>query len=64
MSSFVAFESRQVSLTKRSRSSFTLVVYFLCAGDDLPPPFSDINEGCQWEIQTVEGWVPYWDSQA
>jgi hypothetical protein len=22
-----------------------------------------IDEGCQWEIQTEEGWVPYWDSQ-
>jgi hypothetical protein len=30
---------------------------------DLPPSFGDADEGCQWEIQIVEGWVPYWDSQ-
>jgi hypothetical protein len=29
----------------------------------LPPSFGDADEGCQWEIQTEEGWVPYWDSQ-
>jgi hypothetical protein len=23
----------------------------------------DTDEGCQWEIQTEEGWIPYWDSQ-
>ncbi len=23
---------------------------------------SNTDEGCQWEIQTEEGWVPYWDS--
>jgi hypothetical protein len=21
-----------------------------------------INEGCQWEVQTDEGYIPYWDS--
>jgi hypothetical protein len=34
----------------------------LCAGEDIPPS-GDADEGCQWEIQTNEGWVPYWDSQ-
>jgi hypothetical protein len=33
----------------------------LCAGEDLPPS-RDADEGCQWKIQTDEGWVPYWDS--
>jgi hypothetical protein len=44
--------------------AFTLVVFiYLCAGEDLPPSSGDANEGYQWEIQTDEGWVPYWDSQ-
>jgi hypothetical protein len=50
MSSFVAFRSRWISLAERSCSSFTLVVYFLCAGEDLPP-FDDVDEGYQWEVQ-------------
>jgi hypothetical protein len=34
------------------------------ASEDLPPPSSsDADEGSQWELQTDEGWVPYWDSQ-
>jgi hypothetical protein len=37
MSSFVAFRSRQISLDERSRSSFSLVVYCLCACEDVPP---------------------------
>jgi hypothetical protein len=32
MSSFVAFESRRISFTERSRSSFVLFVPLLCAG--------------------------------
>jgi hypothetical protein len=44
--------------------AFALVVFiYLCAGEDLPPFSGDADEGCQWEIQTVKGWVPYWDSQ-
>ena len=44
--------------------SFGLIVFiYLCTGEDLPPSSNDTNEGCQWEIQTEEGWVPYWDSQ-
>jgi hypothetical protein len=43
--------------------AFALVIFiYLCAGEDLPPS-SDSDEGWQWEIQTDEGWVPYWDSQ-
>jgi hypothetical protein len=43
---------------------FALVVFiYLYAGEDLPPSSGDADEGCQWEIQTDEGWVPYWDSQ-
>jgi hypothetical protein len=44
--------------------AFALDVFIcLCAGEDLAPSSSDADEGCQWEIQTDEGWVPYWDSQ-
>jgi hypothetical protein len=63
MSSFVTFGSRRISLAKRSRSSFAHVVYCLCVSEDAPPS-SDANEGCQWELQTDEGSVPYWDLQA
>jgi hypothetical protein len=60
----VAFGLRRICLVERSRSSFALVVFiYLCAGEDLPPSSDDANEGCQWEMQTDEGWVPYWDSQ-
>jgi hypothetical protein len=43
--------------------AFALVVFiYLCAGEDLLSSSGDADEGCQWEIQTDEGWVPYWDS--
>jgi hypothetical protein len=43
--------------------AFALVVFiYLCAGEDLPPSFGDADDDCQWEIQTAEGWVLYWDS--
>jgi hypothetical protein len=63
MYSFMTFGSRRVSLAERIRSSFALVVSYLCAGEDLPPPFGDADEGCQWKIHTNEGWVLYLDSQ-
>jgi hypothetical protein len=41
--------------------AFVLVIFiYLRAGDDLPPS-GDADKGWQWEIQTDEGWVPYWD---
>jgi hypothetical protein len=44
--------------------SFALIVFiYLCAGVDLPPSFGDVDEGWQWEIQTNEGCVSYWDPQ-
>jgi hypothetical protein len=55
----VIFWSPGISLTERSRSSFTLVC-FLCAGEELLPLSNDADEGCQWEVQTDEGWTPYW----
>jgi hypothetical protein len=40
--------------------AFVLVVFiYLCADEVLPPSSGDADEGCQWEIQTEEGWVPY-----
>jgi hypothetical protein len=42
-------------LVEPSRSSFALVISYLCAGEDLPPPSGDADEGCQWEVQTDEG---------
>jgi hypothetical protein len=59
----VIFWSPWVSLAKRSRSSFGLV-FFLCAGEELLPLSVDADEGYQWEVQTDEGWTPYWDPQA
>jgi hypothetical protein len=44
--------------------TFALIVFiYLCAGEDLPPSSGDADEGCQLEIHTDEGWVPYWDPQ-
>jgi hypothetical protein len=63
MSSFAAFRSRRISHIECSRSSFALIVSYLCAGEDIPSSSGDTDEGCQWEIQTSEGWVPYRDSQ-
>jgi hypothetical protein len=41
---------------------FALVAFIcMCAGEDVPPS-GDADEDCQWEVQTNEGWVPYWDS--
>jgi hypothetical protein len=63
MSSFVAFRPRWICLAECGRSSFALVVYYLCAGEDLPPS-DDVDNGYQWEVQIDEGWVPCWDSYA
>jgi hypothetical protein len=44
--------------------AFALVIFiYLCAGEDLHPSSGDADEGWQWEIETDEGWVSYWDSQ-
>jgi hypothetical protein len=59
----VAFRSRQISLVDVVAPVFALFVFiYLCAGEDRPPSFSNIDEGCQWETQTDEGLVPYWNS--
>jgi hypothetical protein len=42
-----------ISLAERSHSSFPLVVS--CVGEDLLPLSDNVNEGCQWEIQTDKG---------
>jgi hypothetical protein len=57
MSSFMVFRSRRISLAEHSRSSFSLIEYLLCVGEDFPPS-NDADKGCQWEILTDEGWVP------
>jgi hypothetical protein len=41
-----------------------LLSCLLCAGDALLPLFGDADEGCQREVKTDEGWMPYWDPQA
>jgi hypothetical protein len=39
--------------------TFALVVFIcMCAGEDVPPS-SNTDDGCQWEVQTDEGWVPH-----
>jgi hypothetical protein len=40
-----------------------LTTWFLSVGEDLPLSSGDADDGCQWEVQTDEGCVPYWDSQ-
>jgi hypothetical protein len=36
--------------------AFAFIVFiYLCAGEDLPPSFGDVDKGYQWEIQTDEG---------
>jgi hypothetical protein len=57
------FWSPWISLAERSRSIFALV-FFLCASEELLPLSGDVDEGCQWEVQTNEGWTPYWDPWA
>jgi hypothetical protein len=43
--------------------AFALIIFiYLCAGEDLSSSSGEADNGCQWEIQTVEGWVLYWDS--
>jgi hypothetical protein len=39
-----------------------MVLFCRYAGDDLSLSSGDTDEGCQWEVQTDEGWVLYWDS--
>jgi hypothetical protein len=40
--------------------AFAIVVFiYLSTGEDLPPSFGDVDEGCQWVIQTDEGWVSF-----
>jgi hypothetical protein len=41
-----------------------LLWFFLCVGEELLPLSGDTDEGYQWEVQTNEGWTPYWDPQA
>jgi hypothetical protein len=45
-----------------AQASALIVFIYLCAGEDLPPS-DNADEGWQWEIQTDEGWVSYWDPQ-
>jgi hypothetical protein len=41
----------------------SLLWFFLCVGEELLPLSGDADEGCQWEVQTDEGWTLYWDPQ-
>jgi hypothetical protein len=58
----VIFWSHRISLAESSHSSFALMV-FLCTGEEPLPLSGDADEGCRWEVQTDEGWTPYWDLQ-
>jgi hypothetical protein len=57
------FWSPQICLAEHSCSSCTLID-FLCAGEELLPLASDVDEGCKWKVQTDEGLTPYWDPRA
>jgi hypothetical protein len=59
----VIFWSPWISLAKRSHLGFALVVFFLCAGEELLPLSDDAVEGCQWKAHNGDGWTPYWDPQ-
>jgi hypothetical protein len=38
---------------------FALDVFiYLCVVEDLPHSSDDVDEDCQWKIQTNEDWVP------
>jgi hypothetical protein len=39
-----------MSLAEHSHSTFALVIFILCVGEDLPPSSGDADEGCQWKI--------------
>jgi hypothetical protein len=43
-----------------SCSGFTLLNY-LCAGS-FSFPFGDVEGDYQWEVQTPNGWTPYWEA--
>jgi hypothetical protein len=32
--------------------------------EELLPLADNADEGCQWEVQSDEGWTPYWGPQA
>jgi hypothetical protein len=57
MSSFLASGSRLISLAERSRSSFALLVSFLCAGHSLSLSFGDVVGGHQWNIQALSAGI-------
>jgi hypothetical protein len=38
-----------------------LLCNFLCAGFFLSPSSGDTDDGYQWDVQTSEGWTPYWE---
>jgi hypothetical protein len=31
----------------------------LCVGEELFPLAGDADKGCQWKVQTGEGWTPH-----
>jgi hypothetical protein len=51
----VIFWSPWISLAERS---------LLCVGEELLTLADDVDEGCQWEVQTDEGWTLYWNPEA
>jgi hypothetical protein len=47
------------ALLSFSFSGFALLIY-LCVGS-LSLPSGDAKGGYQWEVQTQDGWTPYWE---
>jgi hypothetical protein len=46
-----------------AQASALVVFIYLCADENIHPSFGDADEGWQWEIQTDEDYVSYWDPQ-
>jgi hypothetical protein len=44
------------SCQSTSLGELTCLMY---ADEELLPFSDDADEGCQWEVQTDEGWTPY-----
>jgi hypothetical protein len=55
----MAFGSRQISLTERSHSSFTLFILVLCAGFSLSLSPDIVSGGSQWKVQALSAGIRF-----